>query len=149
MGQSGASPHGASAGMLAHNLSGRSLHSTPELMHHELPFSGGTSRRSRAAGKPRNASEGDVAAVFGAAAELFAALSSPMRLSIVCHLRGQDMNVQQIANRIGSSQPNTSLHLRQLHQIGIVDRARNGQSVTYRIRNTFVADLCDIVCPGH
>ncbi len=135
--------------MLTHNLSGRSLDSGLEPMHHELPFSGGASRRDRAAGKLRSASEDDVAAVFDAAAELFAALSSPMRLRIVCHLRGQDMNVQQIANRIGSSQPNTSLHLRQLHQIGIVDRARNGQSVTYHIRNTFVADLCDIVCPGH
>ncbi|CAZ89759.1 putative ArsR family transcriptional regulator [Thiomonas arsenitoxydans] len=118
-------------------------------MHHELPFSSGADRRARATGKLRSTDEDDVAAVFEAAAELFAALSSPMRLSIVCHLREQDMNVQQIANRIGSSQPNTSLHLRQLHQIGIVDRSRSGQSVTYRIRNTFVADLCKIVCPGH
>ena len=118
-------------------------------MHHELRFSGGVSRRGRAAGKLRSASEDDVAAVFDAAAELFAALSCPMRLSIVCHLRGQDMNVQQIANRIGSSQPNTSLHLRHLRQIGIVHRTREGRVVTYRIGNTFVANLCNTVCQDH
>ena len=143
----------ASAGVTALNLSGSSRLSTPPSMRYQLPFARGmgsnTGLRGQTLRRPLGTREDDVTAVFEAAAELFAALSSPMRLSIVCHLREQDMNVQQIANRIGSSQPNTSLHLRQLHQIGIVDRSRSGQSVTYRIRNTFVADLCKIVCPGH
>ncbi|WP_146748532.1 helix-turn-helix transcriptional regulator [Thiomonas sp. X19] len=48
-----------------------------------------------------------------------------------------------------AGQPNTSLHLRHLRQIGIVHRTREGRVATYRIGNTVVADLCDTVCQDH
>ncbi|MHB1669582.1 MAG: ArsR/SmtB family transcription factor, partial [Thiomonas sp.] len=118
-------------------------------MRYQLPFArdmgSNTGLRGQTLRRPLGTREDDVTAVFEAAAELFAALSCPTRLGIVCHLRRHAMSVQQIAASIGSSQPNTSLHLRHLRQIGIVHGTREGRVVTYRIGNTVVADLCNTV----
>ena len=54
--------------------------------------------------------------------------------------------VLQLSERIGSSLPSTSPHLRHLHQAGIVQRKRCGQAMIDRIRASLVAELCYAAC---
>ena len=54
--------------------------------------------------------------------------------------------VLQFFERLGSSLPNTSPHLRHLHQAGIVQRKRCGQAMIDRLRARLVAELCYAAC---
>ena len=49
--------------------------------------------------------------VFEKAAELFAVLSTPIRLRIISELCQGEKNVGQLHERIGVTQPNMSQHL--------------------------------------
>jgi DNA-binding transcriptional ArsR family regulator len=86
--------------------------------------------------------------VFEQAAELFALLSTPARLRIVCELRKGEKNVGELLECIGISQPNMSQHLGALHRTGIVGRRRVGTKVYYRIDSERALLLCDAVCDG-
>jgi DNA-binding transcriptional ArsR family regulator len=85
-------------------------------------------------------------AVFQSAAELFAALSCPKRLHIVCELRRSDQTVRGLAQLVKCSQPNVSGHLRLLRQVGIVRRERSGNSVVYRLTSTVAEAVCSTMC---
>ena len=84
--------------------------------------------------------------VFEIAAELFALLSTPTRLRIVCHLRDGEKNVGELLERVAVSQPNISQHLGTLYRGGILGRRRSGSQVYYRIVSEQVMLLCDAVC---
>jgi len=84
--------------------------------------------------------------VFEIAAELFALLSTPTRLRIVCHLRDGEKNVGELLKRLEVSQPNISQHLGMLYRGGILGRRRSGSQVYYRIVSERVMLLCDAVC---
>jgi DNA-binding transcriptional ArsR family regulator len=85
-------------------------------------------------------------AVFQNAAELFAALSCPKRLHIVCALRRSDQTVRSLAQLVNCSQPNVSGHLRRLRQLGIVHRERNGNAVVYRLTSLVAESVCSTMC---
>ena len=61
--------------------------------------------------------------VFEKAAELFAVLSTPIRLRIISELCQGEKNVGQLHERIGVTQPNMSQHLNLLYRAGLLASA--------------------------
>jgi len=81
-----------------------------------------------------------------AIAERFRILGEPIRIRILQALEGGEMNVTELVEAVGSSQPNVSKHLRILQESGLVGRRQEGNSVYYAIADRSVIDLCDAVC---
>lgn len=82
-----------------------------------------------------------------AAAHRFALLSDPTRLRILHTLieRGE-MSVGDIAAASGASRFNTSAHLGRLALGGLVARRRERSSVYYRIDDSNLPRICDLMC---
>jgi DNA-binding transcriptional ArsR family regulator len=77
---------------------------------------------------------------------LFKVLGEPMRLRIlqtVCHA---PRYVGEIVTLTGATQPNVSKHLALLVSAGVLSRRREGQKVSYALKNTIVTRLCEAVC---
>lgn len=68
-----------------------------------------------------------------ACAERMKALSEPLRLQIVDILREGPQSVTQLTERLGTEMVTTSHHLKILRNAGLVDRARDGRCVVYRL----------------
>jgi DNA-binding transcriptional ArsR family regulator len=79
-------------------------------------------------------------------ANFFKVLSEASRLQIVCCLKSGRRNVSEIIQATGLGQANVSKHLKILAQAGIVGRQQEGVCVYYQITNTFVFELCELVC---
>ena len=79
-------------------------------------------------------------------AAYFRSLSEPTRLRILNVLGTGELSVGEVAQRIGSSVANTSRHLVQMANVGLVARESRGNSVYYRIADPSVNALCDLVC---
>ncbi len=84
--------------------------------------------------------------VFGAAADLFRLMATPVRLKIISALCGFEKNVTQLLAEINTTQPNMSQHLATLHRAGVLARRREGTQVYYRIGDERAATLCRAVC---
>lgn len=85
-------------------------------------------------------------AVFEKAAELFAVLSTPIRLRIISELCQGEKNVGQLHERIGVTQPNMSQHLNLLYRAGLLGKRRQGAQVFYRIADASAVAVCRAVC---
>ena len=85
-------------------------------------------------------------AVFDKAADLFAVMSTPIRLRIISALCQGEKNVGQLLENIGVAQPNMSQHLNILFRSGILGKRRQGAQVFYRIEDETAAKLCRAVC---
>jgi DNA-binding transcriptional ArsR family regulator len=85
-------------------------------------------------------------------AELIAArmrvIGDPMRIRILDLLRGGELSVGQITERVGTSQQNASKHLGILLQAGIVGRRKEGTTSLYRVVDQSIYELCEQVCGG-
>lgn len=79
-------------------------------------------------------------------ADFFKVLSESSRLQIVCALKMGQKNVSEIIEATGLGQANVSKHLKILAQAGIVKRQQQGVCVYYQIANSFVFELCELVC---
>ncbi|MGC8506641.1 MAG: ArsR/SmtB family transcription factor [Thiomonas sp.] len=112
-------------------------------MHHDEAASGST---LFATPFPPPIQRDAVQAVFEHAAELFAALSCPTRLRIVCELRHSGQTVHRLVQTVHCSQPNISGHLRLLRRAGIVRRERSGNAVTYHLTSAIADSVCDAMC---
>ncbi len=84
--------------------------------------------------------------VFEKAAELFAVLSTPIRLRIISELCQGEKNVGQLHERIGVTQPNMSQHLNLLYRAGLLGKRRQGAQVFYRIADESAVVVCRAVC---
>ena len=84
--------------------------------------------------------------VFGRAAELFAVLSTPIRLRIMSELCQGEKNVGQLLVNIGLAQPNMSQHLNLMYRAGILGKRRLGAQMFYRIADEAAAGVCQAVC---
>jgi ArsR family transcriptional regulator len=84
--------------------------------------------------------------VFEVAAELFALLSTPTRLRIVCALCEGEKNVGELMAAVGVSQSNMSQHLGVLYRGGVLGRRRAGAQVHYRVISQRVLLLRDAIC---
>ncbi len=79
-------------------------------------------------------------------ADRFRALSEPIRLRILQILQAGETSVSVLAEKVGSTQPNISKHLKILQDAGLVKRRRIGTSAYYAIADEMVFDLCEMVC---
>ncbi len=84
--------------------------------------------------------------VFESAAQLFALLSTPMRLKIISAVCEKEKNVSELLALIDTTQPNMSQHLATLHRKGVLSRRRDGAQIYYQLRSERVATLCRAVC---
>jgi DNA-binding transcriptional ArsR family regulator len=84
--------------------------------------------------------------VFSSAAELFAILSTPIRLRLISALCNEEKNVSQLLSEIEATQPNLSQHLATLYRAGILARRREGTQVYYSVANAKAVSLCRAVC---
>ncbi|MGI9305043.1 MAG: ArsR/SmtB family transcription factor [Gammaproteobacteria bacterium] len=61
------------------------------------------------------------------------AMSHPLRLKILCMLGEREISVQDIVERIGTSQSNISQHLAILRDKGILATRKDANRVYYRV----------------
>ncbi|MBK7719219.1 MAG: metalloregulator ArsR/SmtB family transcription factor [Giesbergeria sp.] len=79
-------------------------------------------------------------------ASYFQTLAEPTRLRILNLLREGEHNVGELAQLCGYTAANVSRHLSLMTQQGFVTRESRGTSVYYRIADSSVYALCDLVC---
>ena len=75
-----------------------------------------------------------------AAAELFKALASPLRVQLLLHLE-QPVTVTQLVTSVGATQPLISQHLRVLRTSGLVTVTRRGREAYYVIADEHVGHV--------
>ena len=79
-------------------------------------------------------------------AKVFRTLGEPLRLRLLQLLEGGEQPVGALAERLGTTQPNVSKHLRLLLDAGLVRRRQEKNTVYYEIGDAMVFELCDLVC---
>lgn len=79
-------------------------------------------------------------------ADRFKALAEPSRLRILQALRSGERTVSDLMAETGFGQANVSKHLQVLHAAGFVARRKEGVSAYYRLADSDVLALCDLVC---
>lgn len=84
--------------------------------------------------------------VFDSVAELFALLSTPIRLKIISAICNGEKNVSELLSDIDTTQPNMSQHLATLYRSGVLSKRREGTQIYYRLQSERVAALCRAVC---
>jgi DNA-binding transcriptional ArsR family regulator len=84
--------------------------------------------------------------VFDSVAELFAVLSTPIRLKIISAVCHGEKNVSELLAQIETTQPNMSQHLSMLYRSGVLAKRREGTQIYYRMQSERVATLCRAVC---
>lgn len=84
--------------------------------------------------------------VFDSVAELFAVLSTPIRLKIISAVCNGEKNVSELLGEIETTQPNMSQHLNMLYRSGVLAKRREGTQMYYRLQSERVATLCRAVC---
>jgi len=77
-------------------------------------------------------------------AKICKSLSSPIRLEVLDLLRDGERSVRDMVASTGTSQPNLSLHLKQMWENGVLARRQEGSAVYYRVSNPEVFDAIDI-----
>lgn len=71
--------------------------------------------------------------IFEHIADLARALSSPQRLELLEHISQGERSVETLAALCGMSEANTSHHLKQLRQAGLIQSRRSGKNVIYQL----------------
>lgn len=84
--------------------------------------------------------------MFEPVAQRFKALGEPARLRILDALRRRALTVGELVEQTELNQANLSKHLQLLHRLGFVERWKEGLFVYYRLADTEVFQLCDIMC---
>ena len=77
-------------------------------------------------------------------AKICKSLSSPIRLEALDLLREGERSVKDMIAATGTSQPNLSLHLKQMWENGVLARRQEGSVVYYRVSDPEVFDAIDI-----
>jgi len=77
-------------------------------------------------------------------AEFFKALSHPARIKILEQLRGGELNVTEIQERLGIESSSVSQNLSILRNKKIVDSRKAGTTVYYWVRDPEVFELLDV-----
>jgi len=76
-------------------------------------------------------------------ASLFQALANPTRLEILEALRGGELPVHAILERVRRDQANVSQHLASLRSRGIVTNRKEGNQVFYSVRDPRIFEVLD------
>lgn len=84
------------------------------------------------------------------AAQAMKAIAHPLRLKILCVLDDQEVSVQDIVERVGTSQSNISQHLAILRDKGVLATRKDANRVFYRIGDLrtlkLVGMMRDVFC---
>ena len=75
-------------------------------------------------------------------APVFKALSDPTRQKIVLMLEGRPRTVSEVVDFFNLSQPTISRHLLVLKNAGLVESAKKGQNVFYRLSEPNLKACC-------
>ncbi|CAG0968120.1 HTH-type transcriptional regulator NmtR [Anaerolineales bacterium] len=78
-------------------------------------------------------------------ANFCAALSDPNRLLILYALNENPLNVTELTNELGLSQPTMSRHLKVLRERGLVQAVRTGTVVTYNLSDPRLIQALDLL----
>ncbi|HVN14798.1 MAG TPA: metalloregulator ArsR/SmtB family transcription factor [Anaerolineales bacterium] len=78
-------------------------------------------------------------------ADLCSAFSDPTRILILYALNERPLNVTELTNELGITQPTTSRHLRVLRDKGLVYTTRQGNSITYSISDKRLIQALDLL----
>ncbi len=84
-------------------------------------------------------------------ATLFKVLSDPTRLQLISQLAAGGcgpVSVNELTELVGLSQPTISHHLKKLTEAGLLERAREGRTVTHRVRPELFAELRTVLRIG-
>lgn len=76
-----------------------------------------------------------------AATELLQACAHPARLTLLCQLSQQELNVGQLEQLLGIHQPSLSQQLGVLRRQGLIEGRRVGQQIFYRLSNEQAYEL--------
>ena len=78
------------------------------------------------------------------------AMAHPLRWRILCVLGDEEMPVNEIVEKIGTSQSNISQHLELLKRKNILVSRREANRVYYRIRNSqlllLIDNMSEVLC---
>ena len=69
------------------------------------------------------------------------AMSHPLRLKILCVLGDQEVSVQDIVERVGTSQSNISQHLAIMRDKGVLRTRKDANRVYYRVGDIRTLEL--------
>ena len=83
--------------------------------------------------------------IFNQFSRIGKALSNGNRLQILEYLAQTERSVDDLANIAGLSVANTSQHLQQLRQVGLVSSSKQGLKVYYRIASDDVIELMQVL----
>jgi len=83
--------------------------------------------------------------VYELQAETLRTLAHPRRLEILHALAVAPLNVGQLADRLGLSQPNVSQHLALMRTGGLVIAERHGREIRYRLADPDVIRACALM----
>jgi len=80
-------------------------------------------------------------------ADVFNAIAEPQRRGILELLRRGELPVNEIADAVGLTQPQTSKHLRVLREVGLVRVRTEGKQRLYRLEGAGLKQIYDWVSP--
>lgn len=72
-------------------------------------------------------------------------MGNPKRIEVIFILGDEEMNVDEIAERMGIRHSNLSQHLAIMRGKGIITARREGTRIYYRITNKGILDACIIM----
>ncbi len=75
------------------------------------------------------------------ASRVLKAISHPLRLNILCVLGKGEMGVQEIVEKVGTSQSNVSQHLCLLRDKGIVSSRKDANRVYYSVKHETIKQI--------
>ena len=73
------------------------------------------------------------------------AMSHPLRLKILCTLGNDEISVQDIVDRVGTSQSNISQHLAILRDKGILSSRKDANRVYYKVVDARTLKLIEMM----
>lgn len=73
------------------------------------------------------------------------ALSDPTRILILYALSESALNVTELTNELGITQPTTSRHLKVLRDRGLVNTTRQGTTITYHLSDQRLIQALDLL----
>ena len=81
------------------------------------------------------------------------AMAHPLRLKILCTLGATEISVQDIVERVGTSQSNISQHLAILRDKAILSSRKDANRVYYKIDDArtlrLIEMMREVFCSGH
>ena len=88
---------------------------------------------------------GNMDQIIENAAETLKAMAHPLRLKILCVLDSSEMSVQELVEKVGTSQSNVSQHLSVLKEKGVLASRKEINRVLYRIGDQRTLMLIDMM----